>query len=175
MCPYEPPTPRLTVGVLARISVLLILLAFILAVLAYAVATYGLAFFLVGWYAWVLIGALAIFQLVVFLQKNRFGVYADGIAPPYKPLGARPARRFVVDRGEMESMRFDEIADPSATAADRALYFACEIRLRSGRCIRFPSHGGFRSLHRQVRSDREVLEAREALRTFAERNGLLRK
>ncbi len=137
-------------------------------------ALLGPEFVLAEWPAWLVAALFGVTLLLIVLQRNRFGVYAGAIAPPYKPWGMLSRRRLLIEKAQIESCAVHEVADPSANAADRALYFAYEIRLRSGKTIRFPSHSGFRSLQSQLHSDREILKARDALTEFAVANHLLR-
>ena len=60
MTSYEPQRLTRSGRQLARMAILILLLAFILALLGYALLAYGVGFFLVGWYAWVSIGAFGV-------------------------------------------------------------------------------------------------------------------
>ena len=175
MTSYEPQRLTRSGRQLARMAILILLLAFILALLGYALLAYGVGFFLVGWYAWVSIGAFGVVELILLLQRNRFGVGPDWVSPTYKPLSHLLQGRFVVHAGDIASMEFAGLPESNSEASSGfAPYVQTRIRLKSGKVIRFPSHSSRRSLRRQVGTEAEVLKALQALEDFAKERDLLR-
>ncbi len=174
MTPYEPPKLARSKREFVRMAVLMILMAFILALLAYAILTYGPGFFLVGWYAWLAIVLFALVQLILYLQRNRFGVGQDWIAPPYKPLSRALGGRYNVHPDEIVSIRFLSEPQPSSQSSPKfAPYVETVITLKSGEVLRFPTHNSRRSLRRQVRTEREIEKALQAIVDFSREHGLL--
>ena len=129
----------------------------------------GPGFVIALWPPWVLIGAFGLVQLLIFLQRNKFGVYLDGIAPTYRPWRLWSPKRLIIPVDQLKRVEIRTTGDSDGVTLDPSTYFLCVLELRDGTRIAIPSHGGFRSLHRQLRTDARVKEAGDALEQFAAR------
>ena len=161
---YETPA-SLASSIRFGTVILIVWLTIFLGVLVVA----GRGFLIAQWPAWVLIGAFGLVQLFMFLQRNRFGVYLDGIAPTYRPWRLWSPKRLIIPADRLKRVEIRTGGEPDEVSPDPSTYFLCVLELRDGMRIVIPSHGGYRSLHRQLRSDARVKEAGQAIQQFAAR------
>jgi hypothetical protein len=162
---YEPPSssqigrPRL--GLISAVAYLVIFVALIVIV--------GPGFFFALWPAWVLLGAFGLAQVLILLQGNRFGVYAYGIAPTYRPWRLWSPRRLIIPVDRLRHVELRGVGAGDREPLTPGSYFQCIIELSDGGRVTIPSHGGYRSLRRQLRSEHQISEAAKALQEFAVR------
>ena len=161
---YETPA-SLASSIRFGTVILIVWLTIFLGVLVVA----GPEFLIALWPLWVLLGAFGLVQLLAFLQRNRFGVYLDGIAPTYRPWRLWSPKRLIIPADHLKGVEIRTTGDSAEVSLDASTYFLCVLELRDGMRIAIPSHGGYRSLHRQLRSDARVKEAGQAIRQFAAR------
>lgn len=161
---YETPA---SVASSIRFGTVLLIVYF--TIFLYVLVVVGPGLLIAFWPPWVLIGAFGLVQLLIFLQRNRFGVYLDGIAPTYRPWGLWSPKRLIIPADRLKRVEIRTGGEPDEVSPDPSTYFLCVLELRDGMRIVIPSHGGYRSLHRQLRSDARVKEAGQAIQQFAAR------
>lgn len=159
---YEPPPPTIR-GTLGTGAILAIAY---FAVLGFVLAFTGPGFLFTLWPAWLLLGAFGLVQLLLLLQRNRFGVYTSGIAPTYRPWKLWSPKRLIIAADRLERVQLIPIGGVQGERLAQPTYFQCVLELVDGTSIVIPSHGGYRSLRRQLRSDERVREAGTAIGHF---------
>lgn len=153
---YVPTAePRVGLGVISAGIGLGLVLFFLV--------NYGPGFLIAGWPAFIIIGIFGLVQLLLLLQRNQFGIYEGAIAPTYKPWSMWGPSRLVIPLRDVAGMTVRSIEDPAFGEAEKRGYFECEIALRNGVRIAFSSHGAYRGLRRQLKSEDELVRVRELL------------
>jgi len=162
---YEPP-PSTLAGQLGLGSISAVAYLFILVAL---IAVVGPEFLFALWPAWALLGAFGLAQALMLLQRNRFGVHAFGIAPTYRPWRLWSPRRLVIPVGRLRRVELRVVGVGADESLAQGSYFQCTLDLSDGVRLTIPSHGGYRSLRRQLRTEHEIVEAGKAIQEFAAR------
>lgn len=153
--------PKLGVGVIAAGIGLGSVLFFLV--------NYGPGFLIAGWPAFAIVGVFGLIQLLLILQRNEFGIYENAIAPTYKPWSMWAPKRLVIPLNDIASMTVRSIEDPAFGEAEKKGYFECGMTIRNGVEIAFSSHGAYRGLRRQLKSEDELVKVREMLEEIATR------
>src|SRR5207249_767233 len=132
---YETPA-SLASSIRFGTVILIVWLTIFLGVLVVA----GPEFLIALWPPWVLLGAFGLVQLLAFLQRNRFGVYLDGIAPTYRPWGLWSPKRLIIPADRLKRVELRTGGGPDEGAADPSTYFLCVLDLRAGMSIVVRAH-----------------------------------